>query len=137
MPHAQLIALTLLLSGLCACDDDHTLEADQLGIGAACAHDSDCALGAADGGESERCLLQFKGGYCGLTDCASSLDCPQGSACVHHGDGRNYCFRICTDKAECNLHRGPDEESNCSANVDFVAADKASLGKACVPPSSS
>lgn len=101
------------------------VEADELGVGAQCAGADDCL-------EDQSCLDQFKGGYCGIENCADDLDCPEGSACVAHEDGVNYCFRICVDKGECNVNRDPDNESNCSANVDFVDGGG---GKACVPPS--
>lgn len=100
-------------------------EADELGVGAECGGESDCL-------EDQACLQQFKGGYCGIEGCQLDDDCPEGSACVAHSDGANYCFRSCTDKSECNLNRSPDNESNCSANIDFT--DMGS-GKACVPPS--
>ena len=101
------------------------IEADELGVGAECSAADDCL-------EGQECLTQFKGGYCGVADCEVDVDCPEGSACVAHDDGNNYCFRICTDKSECNVNRGPDVESNCSANVDFTDGGG---GKACVPPS--
>lgn len=107
-----------------ACGDSGT-EADELGVGAECSAAGDCL-------EEQACLTQFKGGYCGVEDCALDVDCPEGSACVAHDDGSNYCFRICVDKSECNLNRGPDVESNCSANVTFTDGGG---GKACVPPS--
>ncbi|WP_146155587.1 hypothetical protein [Enhygromyxa salina] len=100
-------------------------EADELGVGAECSGAADCLDGQA-------CLAQFKGGYCGIKDCELDVDCPEGAACVAHDDGNNYCFRICVDKAECNLNRGPDVESNCSANITFTDGGG---GKACVPPS--
>ena len=106
-----------------ACHDG--VEADELGVGAQCSGNDECL-------EGQSCLTAFKGGYCGIMDCVDDLDCPEGSACVAHDDGVNYCFRICTDKSECNVNRGPDVESNCSANVTFVDGGG---GKACVPPS--
>ncbi len=109
------------------CEDDYDgTEADEFGVGAQCSSTEDCT--EAD----QECLTQFKGGYCGVVDCESDLDCPQASACVAHDDGNNYCFRTCTDKSECNRNRDPDVESNCSANVTFVDGGG---GKACVPPS--
>jgi hypothetical protein len=117
-------ALTVLLAG-CADDDDGT-EADLLGVGAECSSDDDCEE------EDQFCLQQFKGGYCGVEDCVDDEVCPEGSRCVAHTDGTNYCFRVCTDKSECNANRGPDVESNCSANIVFTDAQD---GKACVPPS--
>ena len=123
--------LTLSLSigvfaGACGPQDDEGTEADELGVGASCASNDDCEL------EEQTCLTQFKGGYCGLEGCEIDDDCPQGSGCVAHTDGQNYCFRLCVNKSECNLNRGPDEESNCVASVSFTDGGG---GKACVPPS--
>ncbi|KIG12976.1 hypothetical protein DB30_00860 [Enhygromyxa salina] len=113
-------SLTLTL----ACGDSG-VEADELGVGAECSAAADCLDG-------QTCLAQFKGGYCGIEDCTFDVDCPEGSACVAHEDGSNYCFRICTNKSECNANRGPDVESNCSSNITFTDGGG---GKACVPPS--
>ena len=121
-----LLAAILLSFSLAACGDDGT-EADQIGVGAQCADDGECA-------EEANCLTRFSGGYCGLSGCQSNADCPQGSACVTHDDGNNYCFRICTNKAECNRNRSEANAANCSSNVTFTDADFS--GKACVPPSS-
>jgi len=131
--HGLALASALLLG--CG-DDDGGSGADRLGVGAQCSADTDCLQSAIDGGLSEKCLTQFKGGYCGIEDCHSADDCPAGSDCVAHDDGHNYCFRLCADKAECNLHRDPENESNCSSNVDYVDTPKGSAPKACVPPSS-
>jgi hypothetical protein len=132
--------LTLLL--LCcaalwmgACGDDDDVNADRLGVGAECTSDDDCLQSRHDGGLTERCLMQFKGGYCGIVDCEQNADCPEGSACVIHEDGRNYCFRTCANKPECNRNRSAENESNCSSNVDYTDGDKDTIGKACVPPS--
>jgi hypothetical protein len=109
-----------------ACDDD----ADDLGIGAQCTADDQCNVDL-----MQVCVLQFKGGYCGKKDCVTEADCPDLSSCVIHTDGKNYCFRNCLDKAECNENRDAENESNCSANITFaVPADNVGL-KACVPPS--
>lgn len=110
---------------LAACGDDGT-EADRAGVGAECTEDEECA-------EGQRCLA-FKGGYCGLEGCEENGDCPSGSLCVAHDDGENYCFRVCTDKAECNRNRSADVASNCASNIEFVPDD--TQAKACVPPSS-
>lgn len=117
-----------ILCALHACGDgsDGT-EADELGVGAQCASDDECAE------EQQRCLQQFKGGYCGIQDCAADTDCPTGSACVTHSDGINYCFRVCDNKGDCNVNRDADNESNCSSNVIFV--EGSDNFKACVPPS--
>jgi hypothetical protein len=109
------------------CGDDDTA-ADRAGVGAECSDSDDCYR------EEQICLLQFKGGYCGLADCTADDDCPAGSACVAHDDGTNYCFRICVSKAECNRNRSVENEANCSADVEFVSKTKEQ--KACVPPSS-
>ena len=77
--------------------------------------------------------LAFKGGYCGVQGCAKAGDCPVGSACVSHTDGKNYCFLICNDKAQCNVHRPLEVEANCSSSITF--ADGTKNSKACIPPS--
>ncbi len=100
--------------------------ADKAGVGASCKQDTDCKQ------EGQKCLTQFKQGYCGIANCTKSADCPQGSACITHTDAKNYCFRICSDKPECNVNRPADAESNCSANVTFVSGEKSI--KACIPP---
>ena len=106
--------------------------ADRVGVGAECSDAAKC--------ESEdeefvlECLTQFKGGYCGLEGCEGDLDCPEGSACVTHDDGKNYCFRVCQDKPECNLNRLEENESNCVGSITFV--DDRNDRKACEPPSS-
>jgi len=120
--HAAFLILFLHLLG---CGSGGS-EAQRRGVGAACAVDTDCS-------ESAQSCLAFKGGYCGLADCQSNAGCPAGSACVAHSDGRNYCFLVCTEKAQCNLYRAVDAEANCSANVTFVEGNLDL--KACVPPS--
>ena len=129
MQKALIFALTaLLLAGGCGDDDpEPQLSAAQVhGVGAACTRDADCT-------EIGQSCLNFKGGYCGITDCTEATGCPQGSACVRHDDGASYCFRLCADKPECNLYRSVDNQANCSANVDYV--DTTVTAKACVPPS--
>jgi hypothetical protein len=118
-------------------DDDGGNPADRLGVGAQCSRDDQCLQSVFDGGLAQSCLLQFKGGYCGVEDCRSGADCPEGSDCVAHDDGSNYCFRTCANKTECNLHRDPDNESNCSSSVDYAGTPKSATQKACVPPSGS
>jgi hypothetical protein len=127
------LALGVVVVVACGGDDDGT-EADRYGVGAECRVDDDCLQSEDDSEPVQRCLMQFKGGYCGVADCTGDDDCPSGSACVAHTDGDNYCFRICVDKGECNRNRGPEVESNCSSNITFV--DDSNQGKACVPPSS-
>src|SRR5687768_9610826 len=71
--------------------------ADNLGVGAACTSEDQCL-------DELTCLTGFKGGYCGLSGCTADDQCPDGSLCVTEA-GTNYCFRACTDKAECNVNR--------------------------------
>lgn len=135
----SLLAVCLTVGG---CDDgsggDPT-EADGVGIGAECATRENCQPSQSDSETDTEpeliCLEQFKGGYCGLEACTLNEECPQGSVCVAHDDGQNYCFLRCTDKSQCNVNRSLDNESNCSANIEFVESE--TTGKACVPPSAS
>ena len=95
----------------------------------------ECTSGAECPVEMEirlECLVQFKGGYCGLEGCKGDADCPEGSACVSYDDGKNYCFRLCQDKPECNRDRSAENESNCTGSVTFV--DSRNDRKACEPP---
>jgi hypothetical protein len=124
--------LVCVLAAAACGDDDAGTEADRLGVGAECESDDDCLQSTRDGGISQQCLRQFKGGYCGIEDCTRHEDCPEHSACVAHDDGTNYCFRLCADKPECNLNRSLENEANCSSSIDYVGSDE---GKACVPPS--
>jgi hypothetical protein len=120
------ISMCLAMLAFIGCSDD---DADSLGVGAQCALSEECDV---DNGQA--CLQTFKGGYCGIEDCTDDLGCPDLSACVMHDDGQNYCFRTCTDKAQCNENRDVDNESNCSANITFVETQEGGV-KACVPPS--
>src|SRR5688572_16260563 len=100
-----LLALVLALLSVTACGDDDDdggpSQAQRLGVGAACDSADDCPIvRTSDNQEIVLQCLSFKGGYCGLADCVSDLDCPQGSACVEHDDMNNYCFLICTDKPQ-------------------------------------
>jgi hypothetical protein len=127
MHKATMAVLGLLLaSAAYSCGDDDGTAADRLGVGAQCTQSEQCSAG--------QTCLPFKGGYCGLADCTANDDCPAGSLCVSHADTKNYCFRSCVDKSECNQNRSADLEANCVSNIDFVEA--ATQGKACVPPSS-
>lgn len=120
---------------LTACGGGGT-EADRLGVAAECAATTDCSEVAIDGETVQlECLPQFKGGYCAIEGCTSATDCPEGSTCVAHEDGRNYCFRICSDKAECNRNRSVDAEANCSSSFDFADPKDDDGSKACIPPS--
>jgi hypothetical protein len=107
--------------------------AQQAGIGTECAANDDCNQGG-DDDDFEQTCLSFKGGYCGLEDCANDSDCLGGSACVTHDDGANYCFLLCRDKPECNGGRSAENESNCSGNITFIDPQDDGV-KACVPPS--
>lgn len=119
---------TLALLLACACSS-----ATQLGVGAACKADTDC-------GNNQKCLTEFKGGYCGLKGCAADTDCPAGSACVRETvtqDGGSasttFCFLVCVNKPDCNTNRVVDNEANCSGSAVFV--DGGTGRKACIPPS--
>jgi hypothetical protein len=133
-----LCLLTLLSAlSLSACGDEGN-DADRLGVGAECTETADCpeVQIAGDAGIQQlECLPDFKGGYCGLVNCVDSLGCPDGSLCVAHTDGENYCFRTCADKAECNLRRGAGNESNCSSSFDLADPAEPKTLKACIPPS--
>ncbi len=117
-------------------------EADELGIGAECEIDDDCpevefaGMGGAGGKIQLQCLTQFTDGYCAIEDCESADDCPLGSTCVAHDDGRNYCFRECDNKPECNANRDADSEANCVGSFDF-ADDADDVGQKVCEPSSS
>jgi len=114
------------------CGDSGETEADRVGVGAECTDAAECEL---DDDEVElECLTQFTGGYCGLEGCTGDQDCPEGSACVTHDDGNNYCFRVCVDKPDCNLNRVEENWSNCVGSITFV--DPRNDRKACEPPSS-
>ena len=109
---------------VCACGSES--EAIKRGVGAECAVNGDCTE------TGQRCLTQFKGGYCGVSACTHDTDCPGGSACVTEDDGVNYCFLICADKPECNPRRSTANESNCTSSLTFVDG---TLGrKVCRPP---
>ena len=114
----------------CAGNDDGAslTEAQRHGVGAACTANSGCFVG-----DTKLVCLPFKGGYCGLEGCQTSAECPQGSGCVAHDDGRTYCFLLCGEKPDCNSTRAVDVEANCSSKITF--ADGAKDSKACVPPS--
>lgn len=122
---------------LLGCSGDGGTEADRLGVAAACSVTEDCPEVTIAGEPVQLdCLVQFKGGYCAIQGCASAADCPEGATCVAHGDGKNYCFRECNDKPECNANRSADVEANCSSSFDYAsAADESSGKKACLPPS--
>lgn len=119
-----------LLISVAGCGDDAT-EADRIGVGAECTDSAECPIAM----EIElECLTQFKGGHCGLEGCTADSGCPEGSACVTHDDGKNYCFLLCSDKPDCNRNRSAENESNCVGSIDFV--EPRNDRKACEPPSS-
>lgn len=122
----------LVVYGVMVGCNDGTTEADRVGVGAECGSAEQCPS-PSDGGVPLDCLSQFKGGYCGLQGCQGDVDCPDGSACVTHSDGENYCFRECRDKPDCNLNRSAENESNCVGSILFV--DPRNDRKACEPPS--
>jgi hypothetical protein len=123
---AALIVMALAALGACGDgDDDGGTPADKIGVGSVCSVNEDCFDGQS--------CLSFKGGYCGLAGCASDLDCPGGSACAIY-EGANYCFRICSDKPDCNRNRPPTLEANCSSSIQLVAG-KNDPRKVCQPPS--
>lgn len=127
-----LVAAALLASG---CGGDGN-EADQMGVAAQCTAEADCQEVTIAGEPVQlQCLTQFKGGYCAIEDCASKADCPDGSTCVAHDDGHNYCFRSCVEKVDCNANRDADNEANCSSSFDYADAADDDGKKACIPPS--
>lgn len=122
------VLLVLLFAGpLFSCGSDEN-EADRRGVGASCSASEVCS-------EEGQVCLAFKGGYCGVADCVDDGGCPTGSACVKHSDGKNYCFRVCLEKVECNANRPVEVEANCSGSATFVSGAK--NAKVCVPPSGS
>jgi hypothetical protein len=129
--HGIALALVVLVPCVVSCggddDDDNGTEATRRGLGAACGADGDCAEAG------QKCLLNFKGGYCGVPDCKGG-DCPAGSACVAHDDGKSYCFLVCVAKTDCNVSRPVEVESNCAGNITGMGD---AVAKACVPPSGS
>ena len=102
---SRLAWIVLLSTTLLACGRGTDTEADDVGVGAECTTSEDCPDNPDTGAPELVCLTQFAGGYCGLSDCTGNDDCPEGSACVAHDDGANYCFRQCVDKSECNVNR--------------------------------
>jgi hypothetical protein len=117
------ISIFVLFALATGCGDDN--EANRRGVGATCETNDDCTEAG------QECLLDFKGGYCGVKNCTTNDDCPEGSGCVTEG-GANYCFLVCDQKSECNVNRTADVESNCSSTITWADEE---LGKACVPPS--
>jgi len=104
------------------------LRGTRVAVGAECTASEECDV--VDEIELE-CLMQFKGGYCSLEDCTGDADCPEGSACVTNDDRKNYCYRLCQEKSDCNRNRSPENEANCTGSVTFV--DSRNDRKACEP----
>ena len=128
-----LTAGAVLMGLVAGCgNSDGETEADRIGVGAECTDSGECE--SADEEVELVCLTQFTGGYCGLEGCTRDDECPEGSACVAHDDGKNYCFRLCQNRDECNRNRSEGNEANCSPNIVFV--EDVGERKACVPPSS-
>jgi hypothetical protein len=132
----RVVFLGSLLGALFGCGGGN--EADRLGVASECETQSDCPMVRIDGEDVQlRCLTQFDGGYCAIEGCNGAGDCPDGATCVAHEDGKDYCFRECLNKSECNANRSSDSEANCSANFDYKdPSDDESGMKACIPPSS-
>jgi hypothetical protein len=120
-----LVSALALALAVCGCSSQNA--ANQAGIGAQCSMTSDCTTAG------EVCLTEFNGGYCGLAGCLHDTDCPQGSACVTDNQ-TNYCFLVCGTKTDCNLHRDPANESDCTSSLTFI--DGAMSRKVCRPPNS-
>ena len=125
-------ACLMVVGAVAGCGDDGSTEADRIGVGAQCTASAECE--SADEEVELVCLTQFTGGYCGLEGCAGDVDCPEGSGCVTHDDGNNYCFRLCVDKPDCNHNREEANWANCVGSITFV--DDRNDRKACEPPSS-
>ena len=120
-----LCVLVVVVCGVFGCGGG-TSEAIRRGVGAECNANLVCE-------EADQvCLTEFKGGYCGRSACLHDVDCPQGSACVTDDGQVNYCFLICVDKPECNVHRTLDNESSCTSSLTFV--DGTMGRKVCRPP---
>jgi hypothetical protein len=122
-PISRILWVLFVLAGGCGGGQN---EANRRGVGAECAVTDDCSE------TGQVCLSAFKGGYCGVSDCAHDADCPAGSACVTDDNQTNYCFLVCVDKTDCNLHRSADNESSCTSSLTFV--DGAMNRKVCRPP---
>jgi hypothetical protein len=116
--------LVVLAVGACGSSQS---EAIRHGVGSACSKDSDCTE------KGQVCLLEFKGGYCGVAGCTHDVECPGGSACVTSDNGADYCVLICVEKTDCNPNRTVDNESNCTSSLSFV--DGTMGRKVCNPPS--
>ncbi len=135
---ASVLVLALAIGPL-GCGDDGDSEAEDRGVGEACVSTDECPnVEVSTGGDTAEeplqleCLTEFRGGYCGLRDCTSDDECPEGSLCAMADNGTNYCFLTCGDKPDCNDHRDAQVESNCVSNLRPV--DESRTEKVCVPP---
>jgi hypothetical protein len=118
--------LCALVLAVCGCGSNQNA-ANQAGVGAQCGVTADCVT------SGEVCLTEFNGGYCGLAGCLHDTDCPAGSACVTDNQ-TNYCFLVCASKTDCNLHRSPANEADCTSSLTFT--DGTMGRKVCRPPNS-
>ncbi|HEY7371595.1 MAG TPA: hypothetical protein VIF57_05400 [Polyangia bacterium] len=123
---SRILCAFAVVIAACGCGGGQS-EAIKRGIGSACTMDSDCTT------KGQVCLLEFKGGYCGVGGCMHDADCPAGSACVTADNQHNDCFLVCDLKTDCNPNRTADVESNCSSSLGFV--DGTMSRKVCIPPS--
>jgi len=132
------LSCLVLVGAVAGCGGDEGTEADRIGVGAECTADpsadppSTCPVVQKDEMDIQLQCLEFKGGYCGLENCTGDASCPDGSACIMHDDGKNYCFRECTEKLDCNRNR-PTCPANCVSSITFI--DPRNERKACKPPS--
>ncbi|MCA9709600.1 MAG: hypothetical protein KDK70_27425 [Myxococcales bacterium] len=135
-PWCLLLGATLAVGLGCPHEPEEGNEADHVGVAAQCQVDADCEYDPDTDGEpfELRCLTNFKGGYCGVVDCASHDDCPDGSACVFDDSGQNYCFRLCESDADCNQQRPSEVAATCSSSVRFAGSQDLSDARACIPP---
>src|SRR6186713_166367 len=123
----SLFASAMIGCFLYGCGEDEEAkkgnEAVRRGVGAECEVDEDCTE------TGQRCLDQFKGGMCGIADCTASSECPDGSVCVADPDfSMNFCLLVCDMKADCNVHRSPDNEANCSSTLNEVGVGAGGAG---------
>lgn len=104
--------LALLLLGCFACGGSASK------VGAACAHDADCA-----GGDLAVCLTDavYVNGYCSRF-CNTDADCGEGAFC-ELGTGNGVCVAACTSSADC---RGAD-------NYGCYAPDEDGGRSGCLP----
>lgn len=134
------ILAVLPILALMACNDHHhdETEADRVGVASECVDTLDCPIYVLPDLEPQQmvCLSAFAGGYCGVENCLHNADCPDGSVCVAHTDGVNYCFRACIDKSECNWNRSSENAANCSSSFEWAVPSESDKRKACIPPSS-